>query len=193
MVYSRKIEDKEYSFGVSGRLYKSNVLLYDHQTESLWSQLMNQAISGPMVGKNLTKLPAVRTKWKTWTKRNPSTLVLSDATGYFRDYSIDPYEGYYRIGSLMFPVGDVRKDLSAKERVLGIEINQKAKAYPLEWLRANPGILNDQLGSVPIRIEVNPEGEVVSVTDNKGTLIAATFSYWFAWQAFYPETEVFQK
>jgi len=192
VVYSREIEDKDYSFGVSGRLYKSNVLLYDHQTESLWSQLMNQAISGPMVGKTLTQLPAVRTQWKTWTKRNPSTLVLSDETGYSRDYSIDPYEGYYRVGSLMFPVGDVRKDLSAKARVLGIEISQKAKAYPLEWLRANPGILNDQLAGVAIRIEVNPEGEVVSVTDKKGTLISATFSYWFAWQAFHPETEVFK-
>ena len=76
MVYSRKIENKVYSFGVSGRLYKSNVLLYDHQTDSLWSQLMNQAITGPLVGKNLTKLPAVRTKWKTWQAFHPETEVF---------------------------------------------------------------------------------------------------------------------
>ena len=193
MVYSRKIEDKEYSFGVSGRLYKSNVVLYDHQTESLWSQLMNQAISGPMVGRRLTKLPAVRTKWKSWKKRNPSTLVLSDDTGYFRDYSIDPYEGYYRIGTIMFPVGDVRKDLPAKDRVLGIEIDQKAKAYPLEWLSSNPGILKDNVGNIPIQIEVSPGGEVIAVRDVTGKSISSTFAYWFAWQAFYPETEVFQK
>ena len=154
---------------------------------------MNQAISGPMVGQKLAKLPAVRTKWKTWKKRNPTTLVLSGDTGYSRDYSVDPYEGYYRVGSIMFPVGNVRKDLSAKERVLGIEIDQKAKAYPLDWLRNNPGILNDRLGNMLIQIEVNFEGEVVAVRDKTGNPISSTFAYWFAWQAFYPDTEVFQK
>jgi hypothetical protein len=193
VVYSRNIEDYVYSFGVSGRLYKSNVLLYDHQTDSLWSQLMNQAISGPLAGKNLVKLPAIRTKWKTWKERNPTTLVLSDDTGYSRDYAIDPYEDYYRIGTIMFPVGNVRKDLSAKERVLGIEIGQKAKAYPLDRLRTNPGILNDRLGSIPIQIEVNSEGEIVAVRDEKGNPISSTFAYWFAWQAFYPDTEVFKE
>jgi hypothetical protein len=184
VVYSRKIEEKKFTFGVSGRLYKSNVLLYDHQSESLWSQLKNQAISGPMVGKNLQKLSSVRTKWKSWKKRNPSTLVLSENTGYDRDYSVDPYEGYYRIGTIMFPVGNVRRDLSAKERVLGVEVEQKAKAYPLDWLGANPGVLNDQVGNRAIQIEVNPEGDVVAVKDQKGNLIPSTFAYWFAWQAF---------
>jgi hypothetical protein len=193
VVYSRKIEEKELTFGVSGRLYKSNVLLYDHQSESLWSQLMNQAISGPMVGKKLTKLAAVRTKWKSWKKINPSTLVLSDDTGYYRNYTVDPYEGYYRIGTMMFPVGDVRRDLAAKERVLGVEVKQKAKAYPLEWLRANPGILKDQVGDEPIHIEVNLEGDVVAVKDQKGNSIPSTFAYWFAWQAFHPDTSVYRK
>jgi hypothetical protein len=93
----------------------------------------------------------------------------------------------------MFPVGSVRKDLFAKERVLGIEINQKAKAYPLEWLRANPGILNDRLAGMPIQIEVNSEGEVVAVRDETVNSIWSTFAYWFAWQAFHPKTEVFQR
>jgi len=191
-VYSRTVDGKKHTFGVSGRLYKSNVLLYDHQTESLWSQLMNQAVTGPEAGKSLTVLPSSRIKWKTWQQRNPHTTVLSDDTGFYRDYSIDPYEGYYRIGSLMFPVGDVRQDMSAKEPVLGIEIKNYAKAYRLDWLSANPGIHNDTVGGYPIRIEVSPDGEVVAVRDKQGNVLAATYSYWFAWQAFHPETEVFK-
>jgi hypothetical protein len=153
---------------------------------------MDQAVAGPVAGKKLRVLPSSRLKWKTWQKRNPSTRVLSDDTGFDRDYSIDPYEGYYRIGSLMFPVGDVRQDMSAKEPVLGIEIENHAKAYRLDWLSAHPGIHNDRVGSHPIRIEVSPEGEVVAVRDKQGDAIAATYSYWFAWQAFHRETEVFK-
>ena len=192
-MYSRNVEEKEYTFGVSGRLYKSNVLLYDHQTESLWSQLMKKAISGSLVGKNLHMLPTGRFKWKTWKKNNPATQVLSDDTGYYRDYSIDPYEGYYQVGALMFPVGDVRKDLSAKDRILGVEVGDKAKAYPLDWLRNNPGVHNDTVGNQNIQIEISSEGEIVAVRDEQGKPIPATYSYWFAWQAFHSETEVFNQ
>ena len=192
-MYSRTVEGQEHTFGVSGRLYQSNVLLYDHQTQSLWSQLMDQAVAGPAAGKKLRVLPSRRIKWKTWQNRNPSTRVLSDDTGFNRDYSIDPYEGYYRIGSLMFPVGDVRQDMPAKEPVLGIEIDNHAKAYRLDRLRQHPGTYNDTVGGQTIRIEVSPEGEVVAVRDNQGDAIAATYAYWFAWQAFHRETEIFKE
>ncbi len=191
-MYYRKVGGETLTFGVSGRLYKSNVLLYDHQTESLWSQLMQQAISGPRVGNTLQILPSGRLKWKTWKKKNRGTLVLSDNTGYSRNYALDPYEGYYRIGGLMFPVGDVRRDMSAKERVLGIEIDNHTKAYSLEWLSKRPGVLRDTVGNHSIQIEVNPDGEVVAVRDAQGKPIPATYSYWFAWQAFHRETEVFR-
>jgi hypothetical protein len=118
--------------------------------------------------------------------------VLSDHTGYYRDYSLDPYEGYYRIGGLMFPVGDVRRDMSAKERVLGIEIDSHTKAYPLKWLSNRPGVLTDTVGNHSVQIEISPDGEVVAVTDAEGTPIPAIYSYWFAWQAFHGDTEVFK-
>lgn len=168
MVYSRNIDGKTYTFGVSGRLYKSNVLLYDHQTESLWSQLLEKAVSGALVGKHLRKLPSNRTSWKTWSKRHPDTLVLSTETGYYRDYSRDPYAGYYRVGTIWFPVGEVRKDLSPKERVIGIEVKNETRAYPLAQLQKKPGITADSLGGEYIHIEVSSEGEVVAVRDGRG-------------------------
>ncbi len=191
-MYSRTVQDREYTFGVSGRLYKSNVLLYDHQTESLWSQLMQKAVSGTLAGQKLEKIPSTRVSWQTWRKRNTDTLVLSDDTGYDRNYTIDPYKGYYRVAGVMFPVGNVRKDLPAKELVLGIQINQVAKAYLLKWLRNNPGTYKDQLAGETIEIHVHSTGEVVSVLNQRGDPIVATYAYWFAWQAFHPQTQVFK-
>lgn len=192
MVYSRNLERKIYTFGVSGRLYKSNVLLYDHQTESLWSQLLEKSISGPLVGKKLEKLSSSRTSWKAWRQRYPDTLVLSTKTGYSRDYSRDPYTGYYRVGTIWFPVGEVRKDLSPKERVMGLELKNKTRAYPLGQLQKSPGVTKDSLGGETIQIEVSSEGEIVSVRNGQGEEIPHIFAYWFAWQAFHPETTVYR-
>jgi hypothetical protein len=176
------------TFGISGRLYKSNVLLYDHQTESLWSQLKAQAISGDLVRQQLQPIASVRMRWKKWKQQHPQTTVLSNQTGYHRDYAIDPYKGYYQIGSLMFPVGKVRLDLSAKDRVLGIAIDGVAKAYPLERLQKNHGILTDQIGQTQVFIEVTPDGDVVAVRNASNEEIPHMFVYWFAWQAFHPKT-----
>ena len=191
VVYSGKIDDTIFTFGVSGRLYKSNVLIYDHQTESLWSQLKETAIAGPMVGKKLIKISAQRTTWKRWLIKHPQTKVLSTDTGYARNYNLDPYENYYRALGIMFPVGDVRKDLPAKEKVLGIEINGDAKAYPLSLFEQKAGKLKDKIGENPVQIVISEEGQVVNVLDRQGQTIPVIFAYWFAWQAFHPETEVY--
>jgi hypothetical protein len=191
VVYSGRIDDTVFTFGVSGRLYKSNVLIYDHQTESLWSQLKETAISGPMVGRKLEKIFAERTAWKHWLKKHPQTKVLSSDTGYQRDYNIDPYEGYYRALGIMFPVGDVRADLAAKEMVLGVEINGAAKAYPLSLLERKTGMFKDEIGEIAVRIILSTEGQVVNVQDHQARTIPVIFAYWFAWQAFHPDTEVY--
>lgn len=180
------------TFGVSGRLYKSNVLLYDHQSESLWSQLMKRAIAGPMVDTELTPIPSRQSTWGSWRRRHPDSRVLSTDTGYDRNYTKDPYEGYARVGTIWFPVGDVRKDLSPKTRVLGIEIGEAAKAYPLDKIALYPGILTDRIGETVVRIEISPEGEVLSVENSAGESVSVVFLYWFAWQAFHPETSVFR-
>ena len=191
MVYSRELNGKSYTFGISGLLYKSNVLLYDHQTESLWSQLMSKAIAGPSVSQSLQQLPSQRITWKRWRRMHPRSKVLSDQTGYRRDYSTDPYEGYYRVAGLMFPVGDVRRELSPKVRILGISIDGRAKAYDLEKLTHQTGVLQDRLGTTQISIEISPHGEVLAVKRSSGESVDHVFLFWFAWQAFFPQTEVY--
>ena len=191
MVYSRKVKGRTYTFGISGRLYKSNVLLYDRATESLWSQLKSRAIAGPLAGSKLRQLPSSRVSWQKWRKLHPQTTVLSNQTGYDRDYGRDPYEGYYRVGTIWFPVGEVRRDLSPKDRVLGVEVGTVSKAYPLEDLVSKDGVVTDRIGDRQIRIRISDQ-EVVSVTDEQGAPVQHLFAYWFAWQAFHPQTEVYR-
>lgn len=191
MVYSGKIDAKTYTFGVSGRLYKSNVLIYDHQTQSLWSQLKDTAVAGPLAGSKLHKIPAQRTTWKRWLKKHPQTLVLSQNTGFKRDYDTDPYEGYYQALGFMFPVGDVRQDLKPKQMVLGVRIDGLAKAYPLDVLKGKKQNIKDRIGETTIQIILSEDGQVFEVKDDQSRKIATVFAYWFAWQAFYPQTFVY--
>lgn len=186
------IDGQELTFGISGRLYKSNVLLYDHQTESLWSQLMSKAISGSKVRQILPQLPSSRMSWGQWRRMHPATRVLSDDTGYHRDYAVDPYEGYYRLAGLMFPVGNVRRDLAPKTRILGIYLDGHATAYELDKLKKRSGVLVDRIGSERITIEVGSSGEVLGVRRAGGEPVEHIFAFWFAWQAFHPRTNVYK-
>lgn len=153
---------------------------------------MEKAIAGPLSRKCLKRLASRRTSWTRWREDNPHTLVLSMDTGYERDYLVDPYEGYYRSVGIWFPVGDVRRDLSPKEMVLGVEIHGEAGAYPISLLKTKSGILKDEIGGMTISIEIAPDGEIAGVKDEAGKDIAHIFSYWFAWQAFHPETTVYR-
>jgi hypothetical protein len=94
---------------------------------------------------------------------------------------------------MWFPVGEVRKDLSPKEMVLGVQVEGQAKAYPLSTLKERPGVIEDEVGGAFIQITVTPGGEVIGVHDHKGNPLAPVFGYWFAWQAFHPKTLVFKK
>ena len=92
------------TFGVSGLLYNSDVLLYDRQTGSLWSQIMSQAISGPLKGVKLEAVATAHTSWHEWSERHPDTLVLSTDTGYRINYRDYHYRDYKQSRQLMFPV-----------------------------------------------------------------------------------------
>jgi len=117
------VNGERLDFGVSGLLYNSDVLLYDRKTESLWSQLLNQAISGPLKGEKLQMLPLKHTTWGEWQKQHSDTKVLSRDTGYGVDYSRDPYQGYASQPGLYFPVAKRDMRYPPKARVVGIELD----------------------------------------------------------------------
>ncbi|MFQ5580435.1 MAG: DUF3179 domain-containing protein [Nitrospiria bacterium] len=192
MAFVPTFKGKDYTFGVSGLLYKSDVLMYDHQTESLWSQIRKEAVTGEMIGSRLTLLPLIHTTWKAWKKEHPLTLILSTDTGYHRDYSRDPYSGYEDEDRLFFPVGKMDKRFRPKTWVLGIERNGITKAYPFPNLERGPAFITDMLGSEKVRIEYDRASRTARIKNKNGDDLPTVVAYWFAWTAFHPETEVYE-
>lgn len=178
-------------FGVSGLLYNSDVLLYDRKSASLWSQIMRTAISGPMKGEKLAPLPVTHTNWKDRLARHPHTEVLSDETGFRRNYRVDPYAGYSGTGRIYFPVSGEDKRYRRKERVLGIEIDGHFKAYPFQELEKSPPFFADEFRGVEIIVNFDEENESASITNEAGEALPTMLAFWFAWYAFHPETEVY--
>lgn len=190
MVFSRRISSKDHTFGVSGLLYNSDVLMYDHETESLWSQLKMEAVSGEMMGQKLEWISSAQMTWGAWRSQHPDTVVLSTDTGVARNYTMDPYAGYERKDATLFPVPELRSELKRKEWVVGVVVDGVVKAYPLASLSSfsDNGIV-DVVGSRRIRLRRNDDSDFVNVDDaSSGKDIPSVRAYWFAWQAFYPET-----
>lgn len=149
-MYSRRVGEEVLSFGTSGLLYRSNKLMYDHQTESLWMTLPGEPVSGPLAasGLQLKKLPVVVTTWGEWLRRHPATRVLSLDTGHQRDYRPGAaYGDYFASPRTIFPVARRDARLPPKEEVFALVINGRPKAYPLAALRREP-VLNDTLSGI---------------------------------------------
>lgn len=174
---------------MTGKLYNSTVVLYDRQTQSLWSQVTRQAIAGPSTGRKLEMIPSLTTTWRHWKTLHPETRVLSSNTGFRRDYNQNPYDAYYTSDELLFPVPkNVKSKLRNKERVIGLETNGVSKAYAFSRLKKKPALIEDELGEEIVQIHYHPKTETASVTDSQGNLLPAFTIFWFAWQAFHPDT-----
>jgi len=191
MAYLAEVGGRSLRFGVSGLLYNSDVLLYDRETRSLWSQILAQAVTGSMKGARLTTIPLAHTTWADWKSRHPDTLVLTPETGYSRDYQRDPYDGYGRSAEIWFGVQQRSERFHPKELVIGLEIDGRFKAYPFEALVRSGGELRDRVGGRALIVRFDARHRTGSVHDAAtGAEIPTVIAYWFAWYAFHPDTEV---
>ena len=133
----------------------NDLVMYDHQTDSLWPQFFGEAIDGPLKGKKLEVVAVLQTTWQEWLGLYPDTLVL-DKRG---RYSSDSYSGYYRGGSKGV-LGESRSDdrLDAKDVVLGMRLDSMAKAYSVESLKRQP-VVNDVLAGKEVLVIFDPTSE----------------------------------
>ena len=193
VAFNSTIDGRVLRFAVSGLLYNSDVLLYDRESESLWSQLLSKAVTGQYRGTELTVLPVQHTSWRDWKHLHPSSLVLSDITGYARDYGRDPYSGYEKSRHLYFPViNKAPKRYHPKERVLGVEIDGVYKAYPfIELNKNNKEKFVDTVNGQSLFVHWNSQEKSAYIIDDKGFTVPVIQAYWFAWYAFHPETTIF--
>ena len=185
------VNGRPLKFGVSGLLYQSDLVMYDYQTESLWSQISMEAIAGPMTGAKLQHIFLEHTTWGEWRRMHPNTHVLSTKTGYFRDYNRDPYLGYGQRADLMFPTQNMDSQFHPKAWVVGLEVGGIAKAYPFAELQKGSGTVRDEVNGRSVIIRFNKRAQSASITDPAGQPIPSVMAYWFAWYAFHPDTLVF--
>ena len=186
-MYARKVDGKELTFGVSGMLYKANVLMYDHQSESLWLQVKRRAVTGPLTGKKLKILPSSFTTWQKWLKKYPESLVLTSVTGYVRDYNRDPYEDYYQSQNGFLSFFKLGPGEEEKELVAGIEIEGKPFAFPLKNLRGGKTV-KTQVSGKSLSADLDPSTDQVIITGEQGDTIPHVLVYWFVWKGIHPET-----
>jgi len=193
LAFNANIDDSRKTFGVSGLLYNSDVLLYDRETETLWSQILSQGVAGPLAGRKLQVIQTYNTSWKDWKSQFPGTLVLSTNTGYDRDYSLDPYPEYYTSEKVWFPIQNTNDTMHPKTKVLGLEVNEKFKAYPFPELKKMKDTVHDIVNGKEVLVHFNDKEESAYITDLNNEVIPSTTLFWFAWAAFHPDTELYKK
>lgn len=191
LVFSALFDTRILNFGVSGLLYNSDILMYDKQTNSLWSQLMMQAISGKMKDQKLTFIASEHTTWKGWQEQHPDTKVLSNKTGHTRDYNRNPYAGYTSTPTLFFTVEHESDALPVKKQVLGVEVDGKFKAYSFTDLTKSGKTLADSFNGVDYIIAFDSANRSATIISSSKPLVYIT-TFWFAWYAFHPETELYK-
>ena len=158
IAYHGKFDGMETTFGTSGFLYRSNKIMYDRETLSLWNQETGQPVIGELAdsGIQLNFFPTLLTTWGEWTDEHPDTTVLALDTGVSQPGSYFPednpnatYYEYFNTPGTMFPVWIRDDSLEAKDVVLGVKIGEATKAYPVSVLQVER-VVNDTLGETNV-------------------------------------------
>ena len=150
IAFDRRVDGATYDFGTSGNLRKSDLVMWDRQTESWWQQIGGEAIVGQLSGKRLTPLPASINSFADFKAAFPNGQVLSRETGHVRDYGRNPYSGYDDVNSSPFLFTDQADGrLRPMERVVTVSLNGEDVAYPFAQLEQRR-LAHDTVGGTPI-------------------------------------------
>jgi hypothetical protein len=192
IAYERKIDGKEVEFGTSGKLYNSNLVMYDRKTDTYWTQIDGLAVVGELTGIKLKPVSIDTVVWRDWKIAHPDSEVLSQDTGFSRSYGRDPYGNYYEDSFLMFPVENEDDRIHPKTVVFGIEVNGKYRAYKEDDLLENR-VIEDSVNGISIRVMRSKDGSVRIENLESGEEIVKERDFWFAWYAFHPDTTLYER
>lgn len=163
--WNRNMNGTTTTFGVSGLLYNSNLIPYDRNTDSNWSQMLQQSVNGDLMGESPEFVLLVETTWGTWKDMYPESKVTSTNTGHSRNYARYPYGSYRETESLLFPIQNLDPSLPAKTRVLGVDINEDQKAYQFSSF-GERGFIFDEVGGTEIVIIGDEEDNFMVAFEN---------------------------
>lgn len=165
------------TFGVSGLLYESNLILYDRQTDSHWSQMLEESVEGTRVGEVPARIQIIETTMFTWQAMYPDSQFLTRDTGHVREYDVSPYGNYNTHNLLLFPVSSEDNRLHIKERIIGIRSETDSKAYQIASFGSTTQAINDQFNNKPIVAVGNSSANIAAIYSRElsdGTIL--TFS-----------------
>jgi len=193
-VFDPIVKGERVEFGTSGKLWKSNLVMYDRKTDSLWPQVLGEAVVGEMTGTKLGVLPSDQVLYGNWKKLHPKGEVLSRDTGAFRNYGYNPYGDYFAVTNLSLQLAkptDTR--LTNDAFVFGIVENGKAKAYSTEAV-VKQGEVVDVFEGITFVLRHDKDLDVVRIFKklDDGTLerVNPISGFWFSWVAAHPDTEL---
>ncbi len=166
IVFERVVSGTTLDFGTSGKLYKSDLVMYDRQSHSLWAQMEGRAIVGTYAGARLTLVPANTVSFEEWRAIHPAGKVLSRDTGHSRSYGVNPYRSYDQpqLAPFLFQ-GRLDPRRAPKERVVGIKLGETARAYPWPVL-AERRVVHDRVGDQDVVILYQP-GTLSALDDDE--------------------------
>lgn len=193
LVFSGQLADgTATTFGTSGMLYNSNLVMYDRATKSMWPQLLGVAVRGDRRGERLTEIDgAVTTTFGRWKAKFPDGVVLSKDTGHVRAYGTWPYGDYDTASGVMFPVRHADDRFHQKKVVVGVRSNGAALAIPKSEFISQRKEAGIEVGGRALVARHDLDLDAVIVVDRKtGEPVRAYDVMWFAWFAFNPRTEV---
>ena len=189
IAFERTVNGNIVTFGVSGKLVNSNLVMYNRADNSLWQQQGGEQIVGDHPGTKLPKVPLTTTTWGQWKFSHPDTKSLTRPSGDSSLYDIYPYGNYESSRELGFGVVHTDARLHEKAIIYGVVINDQAAAYSQDGL-IRDGIFSDTVGGAPITITRKTTGEVSVMREDTGEEIIPERGFWFSWAAFYPETKL---
>jgi hypothetical protein len=147
-----EVDGEPLTFGTTGNLRRSDLVMWDRQTESWWQQITGEAIVGRLTGTQLDLLPAPIVEWAAFRDAHPDGRVLSRETGHDRPYGRNPYVGYDAVGQSPFLFdGELDGRLRPMERVVGLALGAEARAYPFAALRQRRAV-DDTLAGEPVAV-----------------------------------------
>ncbi|EDP72493.1 hypothetical protein FBALC1_15367 [Flavobacteriales bacterium ALC-1] len=156
------------TFGVSGLLYNANLILYDRETDSNWSQILQKSVNGELINDAAEKLTVIETNWKTWKDSFPNSLVLTANTGFNKPYGDYPYGAYKTDHNFfLFVPSPINPALPNKQRVFSILDNGESKVYQFSDFIGGNAIRDSFLGTE--YLVVGDENLIVAFKMNNGT------------------------
>ncbi len=175
MGWERTVNGWLTEFGVSGLLYQTNLMPYDRQTNSTWSQMLMKGVNGPLIEKQIEVYQTIETSWKTWKAAYPEAAVLSLETGFSRNYGRYPYGGYRTNNNFLFPINKNDSRLAAKERVLGVIFSERVLAFRFDEFNNGTGVVQTDFEGLNLVVAGNQSKNLMvaySAELEDGTLLA---------------------